>query len=988
MPERALPPFSKKILLISILFLFVNIAWYALFVFSRPSDDYRHVAPELVSLEEGVQVRTEYSTDYRASEPGHTLVTGTTVKTEKGETAEIILENNIIRIEEDTELVFTENNFSEYIAYEASLPRMKFTLKKGTVWVNAFDGIEIGTERSSVYFSHAVGVITYNSPQTRVMAISGTADISLDNEKGEVLTKFIVPLQNQVTYVNSQIVDEYAILKNSKLKKELKLTSIQGDIMKNEWVVQNTKTDNNILNTKEDFIRTSGEYHFKDIKNKFRYIFTFDSGDRRQLKIERIKFTINYLLGDAIQKSGGEVENVLKNLKEMTVGMENDPDIKKIFTTAFFSIGMVNANTSDYITKEYFIDYLFARDGARVLRSYLTDVTNNIQAGFSESAGKIGAEWLKKWQQGGVLQKNVYEFDLQYQMMKNIIIDHADSVTQKILSIVDEAGEMQIEMYDDKEKEKSDFEEKLFNITQDRLDIVYSLISVYRYTLAKQYLVTSYEPLKIDDFNTRLAAREIFIERSKLLLQRIKFGEEVMNNARQPIDEDDFRDYYQDKVRDDLILDDLKKLLDGKQEPEELIESYSAQDVVAKFAGARISLSSKDITQNEDLAFIFEVKGARLLDRNADNERVSFDATYDINANAVTNVIVNNRLLTGHFILDDLVRELIRKEVVTSDEDKLNENFDELIDPVSDEKYRKMLESQDGARHLVKETLEENAVDIADLKNIKILDTTDLTNFYISQAFVNLNRTSIEIELRYDNILGKASEVKIKTPIEKEIEDDIAIEDLAKTVVDTLEREQENEKLIKKLVDTMSSMRFILNEKNVMISEDYETANFSGLETSGIPLDISGTYNFKEQTFTKLSNDLLTSDGANLLDYAKEAAYLFVIDYLKKEEIRITRDQIQMSHPFTVINIINYPYNKRMLSFVLDIQEGVLRNVTLMDTGEKKDKMTFDEFRLTSPAPTKPKLPGLPAVEEGEPEPESEIMEEETPSLPKLPELP
>ena len=996
MPESVFPPFSKKILLISVLFLLVNIAWYALFVFVNQNQEYRRVAPELIfSDSEGVQIKTRYDADYLSPKTGHTLVAGTTIRTQEGETAEILLENNIIRIGENTEISFTENNFSEYITYEASLPRMKFLLKKGTVWVNAFDGVEISTERTVAYFSHAVGVMNYDSSLNTITAITGTVDLLLNDQKGQKLAEFVIPLQNQVKYTDSQIIPDYALLKNSKLKKELKLTSVQKDIMENDWVEKNTKIDNNILKIEDDFIESAGEYRFKDFENRFRSLFTFNAETKREMKLERIRLTIDYLLGSAKKVNNNETERLLKKLDELTLGMQDTPEVKKLFTTAFFSVGMVNANTSLYVIKDYFLGYLFRQGGSKVLRVYLTDMMGNLQAGFSESAGKIGSEWLSKWQKNDAVLKNTYEFNLQYQMMKNIIMDYADKVTQDILNILDKAGQIQLDIYNDEEKLESDFEEKLFNITQDRLDLVYSLIDVYRYALAKQYLVMSYEPLKIDDLDTKSAAREVFIERSKLLLQRIKFGEEVMNNARQPIDEEAFRTYYQNKVRDNLILEDLQKLLEGKQETADVMESYSVNDVVTKFAESRISVASKDITQDENLIFIFDIKNARLLDRNHNNERVSFDARYDITANAVNNVMVDGKPLIGHFSLDDLVQGLIREEVKTEDQEGVDDDINDLIDPASDDLDRKRRESEDGAKYLAKEKLKENGVDIAKSEDIKILDNITLDRFHIPQAFINVNKSSIAIELDYDDSLEKGLNIVITKPVEIKISESVSLAEISKVVVATVEREQQNEVLIKKLSDKINSMKMILDKSDITVSDDFKTAEFKNLGTDGISLGISGTYNFEDQTFSKLSNPLLNSDETDLLEYVKEYAYLFVIDYLKKEQISVTRDQIQMSYPFTTINIINYSYNRRMMSFVLDIKENILKDVTLMDTGDKMESMTFDQFRTIAPTtPSKPKLP--------QPEPEEATLEElpvleeevevepeaETPSLPKLPVLP
>ena len=224
MDENIIPHFSKKILLLSVLFLLINVTWYVLTVFSSQGDPFREVAPKLIFADtHDVQVQTIYDEEKRPAETSQELISGTMISTGNLEFAEVVLENNVIRLDENTELTLLENNFAVSSTYEPALPRLVLLLDKGNVWVNAFDRIEVMTPRSSASFAHSIGSVSYNEPINRVMVITGSSDLNLYSEDGEVVTSYTVPLYNQITYLDTQIIDEYSKIRESKLKKEFSL---------------------------------------------------------------------------------------------------------------------------------------------------------------------------------------------------------------------------------------------------------------------------------------------------------------------------------------------------------------------------------------------------------------------------------------------------------------------------------------------------------------------------------------------------------------------------------------------------------------------------------------------------------------------------------------------------------------------------------------------------------------------------------------------
>ena len=324
MDENLNMHFSKKILLMSLLFILVNAAWYITSVFVNAGDVYKSVAPRLVFAEShDIQVKTVYDDSYHSAVPDQELLAGTFIKTGEREFAQVMLEDNVIRLDENTEIVLKENNFAEYSSYEQNLPRLTLGLISGSLWINSFDRIEIDSTRSIAQLSHSVGIVTYNQPMNRVMVVTGSADLALLDEKGDKIAGFMIPLNNQVTYVDNQIVPEYAQLMQSKLKKELKLAPIAQAVYADEWVKANTQVDDKILQAKNDYVYSDLYYSVKDKYYRLRSYLTFIPNTKRQLTLDRVDLMLRYILG-GLDKNGKTdlAETMLADIENLTIGMK------------------------------------------------------------------------------------------------------------------------------------------------------------------------------------------------------------------------------------------------------------------------------------------------------------------------------------------------------------------------------------------------------------------------------------------------------------------------------------------------------------------------------------------------------------------------------------------------------------------------------------------------------------------------------------------
>jgi hypothetical protein len=945
--------FSKKILFLSILFLLVSAAWYVLAVFSSKAYVYRSVAPELVFAEtHDVQVKTLYDTEFRSATPNQELIAGTSIKTGAREFAEIILENNVIRLDENTEVILKENNFTEFSAYETDLPRLVFELKEGGLWINAFDGVKVDLARSSAQFSHSVGIVTYAEPINRVIAITGSADLKFYDVSGNMLTAYTLPLYNQVTYVDTQIVPDYAKLRASKLKKELKLAPVAKSVMEDEWVVRNTMVDSRLMEDKIDPIDSPLLYAFEDNYYKIRAYLTFIPGTKRQLTLDHADLMLRYLLG-GIQNENNmyDANRILAELDNLTSGLSGDPLIKELFAEDFFVIGTVKSGSPAYLVKEYLMKYLVKEDGPSMLRSYLADLKNNFNGFELDEAEKTAETWLDKWSAQD-METNREEFINQSRILHRIILSYSDRVTSGVLAVFDKSGEMRMDSSDNPEETR-------FSVTEERLEISSALVSAYRYLAARQYLKTSYESLGIDKLDTKLASVKIFLEQAKFLAQRIEYAEEKMHGAAAAIDETDFREYIQLQTRDELLSENLKTFLQVGETTETTIAPPSVPEIIERFTNARISISENDIIPEKDSPFAFEVKNARLIDRSSDGSTITFDAVYDFAANAVHDVFAPARSgtdgkgmsLKGNFSLNDLVAILTKNYLGVPLKEESAEDTSYLSAVTggeSDEALRAQITAQNLAKQLLLGELTEAGIKTG-ADQINVLDQVNLARFKITEAYIGNPadpQKPIKISFEYNSSSKKVSSVYSEG--ELIIPGDISLSELAETILGNITAERQKEEVIKQFQDLLKNKSLVVESGGITV-DGADKIRFTDLRLTTLPLSVNGVYSLTKNEFVTVGHGLYSGADIAIEPYFTELAYLFVIDFLKNKGLSAERGQISMEYPFRIIHITGYVSNGQTFSFDLDISGNRLKNVVMEETGASADSMTIEEFLSIAP---------------------------------------
>ena len=141
--------FSRKVVILSLVFFAVNLGLYLMILFGQSPQTFREVAPRVAFAgSQDVFVKAPYDETYLAASPDQTLLNGMSLKTGNQSFAEVQLEGNAIRLDQNTEIQLLENHF----AADAD-PRLVLRLVSGSVWVNAFDPISIRTAQAETVFS-------------------------------------------------------------------------------------------------------------------------------------------------------------------------------------------------------------------------------------------------------------------------------------------------------------------------------------------------------------------------------------------------------------------------------------------------------------------------------------------------------------------------------------------------------------------------------------------------------------------------------------------------------------------------------------------------------------------------------------------------------------------------------------------------------------------------------------------------------------------
>jgi len=831
--------------------------------------------------------------------------------------------------------------------------------------------IEVQSTRSVVRLDNSVGILTYSAPINRLMVVTGAADLKLLSEEGEVLSDFVVPLHNQVTFVDSQITATYAALKPSKLKKELKMTPISAEVLADEWVARNANDfEAAKLAFQQTLITSDVAYKIRSNYQRLLSYIAFIPEARRNIAVERAKTTLAYLLG-AVQEEGDldKAREVIEDFENLTEQRKNDPQITSLIVETLFTIEYTRCGTPAYLLKEYLIDEVLAKEGAHVFDIYLTDIRRAFHEEDIQASEIVSARWRDGWKDN-LTEASLEVFDRQAQILNHTILSYIDVVTPAVLDIFDESGDMKMAY-------ATDIEEARYEVISDRLQIAASLISNFQYMQAKQYLKNSYLSLDIESLGSKLASTQIFLETGKLLAQRIEYAEDVLHGAAEPIDETKFIDYFQTIKRDAALSADLGKFFDlGEEEVivEKPIQVPTAAQVAERFLDARINVNYADITHQPSSGYYYTVVNARLIDRGKNGEGLSFDATYDYVSNSIKDVVSAENTINGSYTLADIV--ILLKEGGELESrisiPKVEEGIELLItDQGKIEALEGQAIAQDVARELAYNQLAEVGIVIPEARDIEILDKLNLNHFFIKLALIPRKdiEEAVRISFKYHSGTGEVTELADESGVA--LLERAPVEELKeKTLEVVLQREKELG-VISEFTGYAKINDLYIDIEDITYLSDGKLS-LKRLELIPLELTISGVYDPEENLLTLATHNQLTSQNIGIKDYFDQLVKTTVISLMQQYGYQITADQIVGKYPYDEISIKWFDLQGYILSFELDMNNARALSIEREGTDIVIPELSLQEL---SGLPAQIQLTEGPLEPEVEPEPEAENEE-------------
>lgn len=932
--------FSGKVLLLSIIFLASTLGIHVVRYFTLPQDTVLEISP-ILSFEPGQKIllKQPYASEFSAAVSGQTITSDTEIKTTAGQEAELMVGKNKIRLQEETWIKLAENNVSAS-THVSEAPRLTLELDQGGIWVDAFDSIRLKTKRAEIEFHHSVGILTYTEPLNRLMVLTGDASLSLLGEDRKMAAQLMIPLGNQVTFVDSQITEIYPSLKPSKLKKELKTGALSANILMDDWIQENilAKQAQNKAENK-GLIHSSLVYHLKNTGQKAMSWFSFRSGAEQNIARHQIEIKLNYILGKLKEDDDRIVtKEMLETLQSLVVENLSQTEVITLLRTAFYQTEAAEFATPDYLVREFLLDQLEALDGPILFRVYLTDLRKLLNEGDIKLSEAVLKKWEEKWKEEKIASHH-QEYQRQTQILYQTILSQVQLISVPLLDIFDGTGVNRMTLGQDQEEAR-------FEVAQERLQLTSSLIEAQRYVLAKQYLKNSYLSLKIEDENQNLPSTQIFLETGRLLAQRLDFADKILRNANELIDETKFLEYLQSQARDKALTSDLKAFFELEQQktPEAIVASVDPQKVAEQFlaAGARVEPANIKLINSE--GFLYQVSQATLVNPTVDGRIVSFAATYDFITTSVTEVKIGEKNYKGPFLLTDLVN-LLQSQDQTGGTLPLEAGDVSLL--ISNEQQAEALQGQavasDLAIKLAVNKLTEAGIVIKDLKlDIQVIDPVNLDKFKISRATTDGMPTKEGMSFNYFSTLSKVTDVRNSAGalLFKES----ALSDLAARALIRF-TELEKEKLVIQNFENFSRQNDLTIDTSNIVYTTEDLLLLTDLKIDTLGLSVTGLYDTKISRFLSVKHKLLNSDNITIKDYFDQLADLYLTEKLKEKGIGVMTFQIETIFPFRTVKLKNVLIGQKKFDFSLNVQDLRPINIRDLETGETLGNMSFEELR-------------------------------------------
>lgn len=729
---------SKKIFGFSLLFLILNATWVWFLVESQNETRVQNIAPHLVLREgESARVKDSFENEAGTAKDGLTLFAGTEITTSEKGGASLILNQNVVRMAANTQLIYTENRLKS-----TGESLLRFQLKQGKVWIMARESIEINSPRVTTLWQQSAGDYAYEGGKVRLTVAEGMTELTLKDEKGDVLVEASIPVYSQVSFAESQFVAEYKTLQYSKLKKELRMMSI--NLWGSPWIAQNLKKDALFLAQQKEAVlgQISQQMDHRSL-SRWMHRLVLIQNKKTELAQNQILNYISSLLNELDEAK--RQEGLITLQEDLATLVPSDDFVQEIKNRL---VRWQPFQFSDPAVEQVYgilRDDLLTKGIQGSSASLLLDFNGWLKNNEKEKALKVLSAWLDYWKMRD--DKSAATLEKESRLLHSIILGNIRSITPALLNRVDALGKLRL-------KAAGEDQETFLSILRERIETAGLLVSIYRYRDAKDYLQSSYNSLKTISEKEGMAARKLFEEEAKSILQRVDYADKILHNEPRPIDDSDFQIYLKEQEKSAELAHVVQSFLEdpSRQGPSSQDE---IQDALQKFSAAGIQVIPQDIQESPDNNSVLIVKKAYLAQYDQGTV-IDFSARYDVQSDAFYDIELSDRKIRGGYLRKDLVRILPQ----ASEQVKTDGGTDTVVDTEAlplltpkefqeQNKQRTQILNRDVAILYVMRDLNKYNIYIGDAKQVVPLDP-DLIRFHIEGASLDATSASKTIDFDYD----------------------------------------------------------------------------------------------------------------------------------------------------------------------------------------------------------------------------------------------
>jgi hypothetical protein len=568
---------------------------------------------------------------------------GETISVQKGNAEIQFADYSLIRMQEGAE-----------ITIKKVFPYPIVSHKKGKIWILSQEYIEVEYENAKFFPRGFSGEFFRKDNTIAISAHRHPLFGEIRPEEFAERTNIGIPPQKKITFTIGHLPPTLANLHYSKLKKELRLTSIRG----NEWISENILFDLKWISQKYEQKNTNSAYHEEDsFFENMENILTLYPKKSVQNKIKNKENKEEAFLGEYIFGSKNEVPvaDISSNVLSTALALANIiPQDAKTFPKIKRIISEVKKR-NDISNSEIYI--------AQTLLSTLEDALQNRDERLTS---QIMEQIVSHWKNAKETEKNKRMLEIYREIIADVIRKNRDQFTVSfflqttildVLALSWEKEEQIVVSLEIVERnletveaflQRGDFEraKEILSVNRDFLEIRPSakFSTAYKNILEKQEFLEE----KKDIFRERGVISE------ERLLETIKKKEEAKEVIKriQKTQQEFLQDSSQQEEESEESREDIKSLV------EQIQEDFSAEEVVI--------ISMSDIDENTKKVFIRE---AMLPDGSL------FSAEYLPLEKVIRNINIQEEeiTITGEMLLKNVVPALhFQRENTSTLEDVAN----------------------------------------------------------------------------------------------------------------------------------------------------------------------------------------------------------------------------------------------------------------------------------------------------------------------------